>query len=135
MSEQIVRQFIAALEKLELSRDLDSIVAVFAETCEVGNIVAPEKFQGREGAREFWTKYRDTFGEVHSTFRNIITTDERAALEWTTAGTAANGEPVNYEGVSILEIEGDRVSRFQAYFDAGKLGAQVVEEKNQAASQ
>ena len=131
MSEQVAKQFIEALEKLELSRDVESIVAVFAEQCEVGNIIAPEKFQGREGAREFWTKYRDTFGEVHSTFRNIITTDGRAALEWTTAGTAANGEPINYEGVSILEIEADKVTRFQAYFDAGKLGEQVTNTDNE----
>jgi steroid delta-isomerase-like uncharacterized protein len=135
MSEQVAKRFIEALEKLETSRDLEAIVAVFSEGCEVGNIIAPEKFQGRERAREFWTKYRDTFGEMRSTFRNIIATDGRVALEWTTTGTAANGEPINYEGVSILEIEDEAVTRFQAYFDAGKLGEQVVEEKNQAASQ
>ena len=131
MSEQVVEQFIEALEKLEASRDVEAIVAVFAERCEVGNIIAPEKFQGREGARAVWMKYRDTFGEVRSTFRNVIATDGRAALEWTTAGTAANGEPINYEGVSILEIEGDKVTRFQAYFDAGKLGEQVTNTDNE----
>ncbi len=72
MSEQIADKFTEALGRLESGRDLETIAALFAENSEVGNVVAPEKFNGRDGAREFWTKYRDTFGEVHSTFRNII---------------------------------------------------------------
>ena len=78
-----------------------------------------------EGAREFRTKYRETFGEVRSTFRNRIVTPDRAALEWTTEGTTANGAPFSYEGVSILEIEGDLITRFRAYFDPEVLGRQI----------
>lgn len=128
MSEGVARKFIDALGKLEAERDVETIASVFAETAEVGNIISPEKFQGQAGAREFWTKYRDTFGRVRSEFRNIIATDNHAALEWTTDGTSTNGAPVKYDGVSILEIEGDKVSRFRAYFNAGELGQQIVDE-------
>jgi ketosteroid isomerase-like protein len=77
-------------------------------------------------AREFWgAKYRDTFGEVRSTFRNVFTTEGGAVLEWTTEGTANDGTPVNYDGVSILEIDGEQITRFRAYFDAGQLGRQL----------
>lgn len=126
MSEQTAARFIDALGRLEASRDVDAIVAVFADNCDVGNIIAPEKFSGREGAREFWTKYRDTFGEVRSTFRNRIIRDNHAALEWTTEGTSAGGAQVKYDGVSILEIEGEHVTRFRAYFNAEALGRQVA---------
>ncbi len=130
MSEQVAENFVQALRSLEESRDLEQIVALHAEEAEVGNIVAPEKFHGTQGAREFWTKYRDTFGEVRSTFRNRIITDSRAALEWTTEGTSGNGgEKINYEGVSILEIEGDKIKRFRAYFNAGALGQQIAKEQ------
>ncbi len=125
MAANIAEQFIEALEQLEETRELEVMVALYAEGSEVGNINAPEKFTGTEGAREFWTKYRDTFGEVRSTFRNRIITDTRAALEWTTEGTTANGAPFNYEGVSILELEGDRITRFRAYFDPEDLGQQI----------
>ncbi|MGI8654238.1 MAG: nuclear transport factor 2 family protein [Pyrinomonadaceae bacterium] len=128
MSQKIADKFIEALHKLEESRDLETITGVFAEDAEVGNIVAPEKFNGRGGAREFWTKYRDTFGEVHSTFRNIIVTDNSAALEWTTEGTTNGGAPIKYEGVSVLETKEDAITRFRAYFDAGNLGRQVAQE-------
>jgi ketosteroid isomerase-like protein len=128
MSQKIADKFIEALHKLEESRDLETITGVFAEDAEVGNIVAPEKFGGRDGAREFWTKYRDTFGEVRSTFRNVIVTDNCAALEWTTEGTTSGGAPIKYEGVSILEIKEEAITRFRAYFDAGDLGRQVAQE-------
>src|SRR5688500_8209825 len=127
MSEQMARRFIEALGRLEAERDLEPITALFAEGSETGNVTSPEKFQGREGAREFWgAKYRDTFGEVKSTFRNVFATEDRAALEWTTEGTAADGSPVSYDGVSILETDGEKITRFCAYFDAGGLGRQIL---------
>lgn len=129
MSEQLANKFVEALGKLEAARDLDAIVALFADECEVGNVVSPEKFRGREGEREFWgAKYRDTFGEVKSTFKNIFTTDDRAALEWTTEGTSVDGAPVRYDGVSIIETQGDAITRFCAYFDACNLGRQILQQ-------
>lgn len=127
MSEQLAERFIEALGRLEAERDLETITALFSDESEVGNVVSPEKFHGREGARDFWgSKYRDTFGEVRSTFRNVFATETRAALEWTTEGTAHDGTPVRYDGVSILETDGERVTRFRAYFDAGALGRQLT---------
>lgn len=134
MSQQIADKFVEALGKLEASRELEPLVAVFAGNCEVGNIVSPEKFHGRDGARKFWTTYRDTFGDVRSTFRNIFATENRAALEWVTEGTTSGGTAFKYEGVSILEIEGEQVTRFRAYFDAGELGQQVKQEQPAALS-
>jgi limonene-1,2-epoxide hydrolase len=125
MAANIAEQFIEALRALEERRELDMMVALYAEESETGNINAPEKFTGQTGAREFWTKYRETFGEVRSTFRNQIINDNRAALEWTTEGTTAGGAPISYEGVSILEIEGDHITRFRAYFDPEALGRQI----------
>jgi limonene-1,2-epoxide hydrolase len=127
MSEQTANRFIEALGRLEAERDAEPIVRLFAPECEVGNVVSPEKFRGREGAREFWgAKYRDTFGEVRSTFRNVFATEGGAVLEWTTEGTANDGTPVKYDGVSILEIDGEQITRFRAYFDAGQLGRQLT---------
>jgi ketosteroid isomerase-like protein len=127
MSEQLAQNFIEALGRLEAVRDLEAITALFADESEIGNVTSPEKFHGRVGAREFWgAKYRDTFGEVKSTFRNVFATSDRITLEWTTEGTAADGSPVSYDGVSILETDGERITRFRAYFDAGGLGRQIL---------
>ncbi len=125
MSEQIARRFIDALDRLESRGDAEPIVATFADDCEVGNVLAPERFHGHDGARKFWTEYREAFADVRSSFRNVVAADGRAALEWTTEGTSAAGEPFRYDGVSILEGAGERVTRFCAYFDAGALGRQL----------
>ncbi len=133
MAEHLADRFIDALRKLEEARDYDTIVSLYAEDSEVGNIVAPEKFTGTEGARKFWTNYRDTFGEAHSEFRNRITTHDRAALEWTTTGTTTGGATFEYDGVSLIEFAGDKITRFRAYFNAEALGRQVTPEQVGAA--
>ena len=99
MAVNTAKNFIDALGKLESERDLETIVNLFSEDCEVGNVVTDD---GDISPREFWTNYRNSFDEVRSTFRNEIITDKTAALEWTTRGTAGNGNKFEYEGVSIL---------------------------------
>jgi ketosteroid isomerase-like protein len=122
---EVTQRFIDALAALEREREVERIVGLFAPESEVGNIVSPRQFSGVEGARAFWEAYRDTFGEVTSTFRNVIVNDGRAALEWTTTGTSAAGAPISYEGVSILEMADGKITRFHAYFDPHDLGLQI----------
>ena len=126
MSQEVAERFAEALRRLEEDRDVEALVAIHTEDCDVGNVAVSETFSGHEGLREFWTGYRKTFGEMKSEFRNIFADDAgRAALEWTTQGTS-NGNTVSYDGVSILEIEGDKVSRFRAYFDPRRLTKQLA---------
>ena len=126
MSQELAERFAEALRKLEEDRDVEALVEIHTEDCDVGNVAVSTTFSGHEGLREFWTGYRDTFGEMKSEFRNIFADDEgRAALEWTTQGTS-DGNTVSYDGVSILEIQGDKVSRFRAYFDPRRLTEQLV---------
>jgi ketosteroid isomerase-like protein len=59
-------------------------------------------------------------------FSQRIITGDATALEWTTSGTSGEGHEFKYDGVSILETEGDKITRFHAYFDPNKLGKQIV---------
>ena len=127
MSKEVADKFIEALWKLEEDRDVEALVEIHTEDCEVGNVAVSRIFSGHEDLREFWTSYRNTFDEMKSEFRNVFADDAgRAALEWSTEGTS-NGNRVSYEGVSILEIESDKVSRFRAYFDPRRLTEQIVD--------
>ena len=126
MSKEVADNFVAALRKLEEEDDVEPLVEIHAKDCEVGNVSVPGTFRGHEGLREFWTSYRSTFGEMKSEFRNVFAAEDGAALEWTTEATS-NGDAVSYDGVSILEIEGGKVSRFMAYFDTRALASQVVD--------
>jgi len=132
MAENTAKKFIDALGKLESDRDLETICALFSEDCEVGNVVTDDK---NIGAKEFWNSYRETFDKVHSTFRNEIIADDVTALEWTTSGTNSDGHEFEYDGVSILEFDGERITRFHAYFNPNKLGKQIVaDDKTEAQS-
>jgi ketosteroid isomerase-like protein len=126
MSKEVAGNFVEALRLLEEDRDVEALVKIHTEDCEVGNVSVPGSFKGQDGLREFWTEYRKTFGEIKSTFRNVFATEEGAALEWTTEGTS-DGDSLSYAGVSILEIEGDKVRRFMAYFDTRDFTPQVVD--------
>ena len=126
MPREVADSFVEALWKLEEEEDVEPLIQVHTEDCEVGNVSVSGTFRGHEGLREFWTSYRSTFGEMKSEFRNVFATEDGAALEWTTEGTS-NGDRVSYDGVSILEIEGGKVRRFMAYFDTRDLAPQVVD--------
>ncbi len=132
MAENRAKNFIDALTKLEAERDLETICALFSEDSDIANVITEDSDRTID-AREFWQKYRDNFGEVKSTFRNQIVAGNTAALEWKTAGTSSEGKKFEYDGVSVLEFEGDRITRFRAYFDPNKLGRQIVEEKGRGA--
>ncbi len=123
MAKNTAKNFIDALNKLESDRDLETICGLFSEESEIGNVVTDDK---NIGAREFWNSYRETFDKVHSTFRNEIITDGVTALEWTTSGTNSDGHKFEYDGVSILETDSDKITRFHAYFNPNKLGKQIV---------
>jgi ketosteroid isomerase-like protein len=126
MSKEVAEGFVEALRKLEEEENIEPLVEIHTEDCEAGNVSVPGTFRGDEGLREVWRSYRSTFGEMRSEFRNVFATEDGAALEWTTTGTS-NGDSVSYDGVSILEIEGDKVRRFMAYFDTRDLAPQVVD--------
>ncbi|HLL06840.1 MAG TPA: nuclear transport factor 2 family protein [Myxococcaceae bacterium] len=121
------QRFVEALTKLEQSGEMEPLLALFAEDAQVSNVASSRVFTGLDGARQFWTEYKGVLARVKSTFRNMIESGDRVALEWETQGTAQNGAAVNYEGVSIIEWDGDRISRFYAYFDPGLLGREMTQ--------
>ncbi len=126
VSREVAEKFVEALRSLEEERDVDALVEIHTDNCDVGNVAVPRTFSGHDGLREFWTGYRDTFGEMRSEFRNVFADEAgHAALEWNTTGEA-NGKDVSYDGVSLLEIEDGKVSRFRAYFDPRSVSTQVV---------
>lgn len=124
MAHEISEKFVAALNELESNGDVEKIVALFADDAEINNVVTIENSHDLN-AKEFWTKYRENFGDVKSEFNNKIHGENSSALEWTTKGTNADGGEIEYEGVSILEVENDKITRFFAYFNPSKLGEQI----------
>ncbi len=97
LSKEVADSFVEALRELVEDRNVEALVEIHTEDCELGNVAVPETYRGHKGLREFWASYRSTFGEMKSEFRNVFATEERAALEWTTEGTS-NSNTFSYEG-------------------------------------
>lgn len=119
-ADGITARFIDALQRLERDGDVDALAGLYAADSVAGNVLRVDAFHGVDGAREFWSAYRDQFGEIASTFDNVIEGDGTAALEWSSKGTI-NGRPVEYRGVTVLEAGDGELRRTCAYFDPTAL--------------
>ena len=110
--------FIEALRELEETNDLERMVALFDDSAEISNPMDATPHHGRDGARRFWRTYRDSFEQIHSDFSRIVESDDAAMLEWTSRGVLRGDRPIDYSGVSVLELRDGKVRRFRTYFDA-----------------
>ena len=116
--------FISAIRSLERDRDVEPLVALYSEDCEVGNVHVSTRYRGQDGARRFWRAYRDTFGEVESSFTLMVAEPNTVSLEWSTRALV-KGEAIDYSGVTVLDLKDDHIVRSFAYFDPTGLGGQV----------
>jgi ketosteroid isomerase-like protein len=125
MAMERAQRFVDALARLEENGEVEPLLELFNDDAQVSNVASRRTFQGKDGARDFWREYKGMLRQVKSTFRNMIEAGDRVALEWESSGTAHNGAAVDYEGVSIIEWDGERISRFYAYFDPRVLGQEL----------
>ena len=111
--------FMTTLQQIEDSRDPEALVALFGEHAELLNLALTEPMKGMEGARKFWTNYLAAFEKIRSTFHHHLQTDDKAVMEWVSEGVmAGTGQPFNYRGISVVEYDGDKVSKFRTYYDS-----------------
>ena len=122
-------RFITRLHQVEKG-DADSIagmVDMFADDAELVNPMmqhGPGKGvrSGRGEIEQFWREYSESFRDISSEFIDVTTSDRSAGLFWQASGADKTGRPVQYEGVSLLELnDTGRIARFKAYFDSRQL--------------
>jgi ketosteroid isomerase-like protein len=118
MAEQLSRQFMSALEQAELTGALEQLMALFRDDAEALNLGRTEPAQGKDGVRDFWQAYLAAFREIRSEFTHVLDADSGSVLEWVSRGTLPDGSPIEYRGVSVLEIDGDKVRKFRTYYDS-----------------
>lgn len=117
MASDITKRFIAALQAAEKSKDAGPLAELFATDAELQSIEKREVARGTDGARQFWGEYLSAFESIRSEFGLVVEGDGGAFLEWTSTGALPTGKPVEYRGVSVLELDGDKVKKFRTYYD------------------
>lgn len=113
----LAKRFVAALDDLHRNRDVEPLIDLFADDATLTKVGMPRQERGKQGARAFWQQYRDVFGSIDASFRHTVTGDGVAFLEWTSDGTLSDGSDFRYDGVSVLEAQGDTIDAFRTYYD------------------
>jgi hypothetical protein len=52
MSKEVADKFVEALWKLEQKRDVEALVEIHTDDCDVGNVAVPRTFSGHDSLRE-----------------------------------------------------------------------------------
>lgn len=126
-SDALARRFVEALHALDAEGEaaVEAMTALFADEATVTNAAlrrAGTERRGRDAVRTFWTDYAHTFREARTEFRAVTTGGDAIGLFWTTRGRDAQGEPIEYDGASLLLLDGQgRIATFSGYFDPENL--------------
>lgn len=114
---ELTKHFIDALGRLHEGRDVEPLVELFSDDATLTKAGLPHQQRGADGARTFWTQYRDVFGDLSSDFSHTVTDDSIAYLEWSSTGTLRDGTDFSYDGVSVLEGDDQTITAFRTYYD------------------
>jgi len=134
MTQRAVYDFLEALRTLEQDGDVEPIAATFGSSCEIGTPLRREKLYGPKSARQFWLDYRGAFQRIDSTIHNIVMGDYGAAIEWTAEAVAVTGKPLHFHGITVIDVDGGKISRMRAYFEAEAVSGQAVTASQSAAA-
>ncbi|MEZ6089755.1 MAG: nuclear transport factor 2 family protein [Pirellulaceae bacterium] len=118
MTQNIASQFAKRLQKVEQTGDVQPLVEMFADNAELTNLGLQEPMQGEAGAERFWQMYLDQFDKIESQFSNVREDDSQALLEWESQGTLPGGAPIAYRGVSIFDVQDEKIVNFRTYYDS-----------------
>jgi ketosteroid isomerase-like protein len=125
--KEIADRFITELRAIEDgdASGVERIVELFADNAELTNPLIEREGtsrSGRDQIADFWREYNTTFKNIHSEFFDITASEHSAGLFWRSAGTNATGQPLEYEGVSLLVLdEAGKIARFKGYFDSRQI--------------
>ena len=122
MPSTITNDFMTTLQEAEKTHRETTLAALFSPDAEMQMMTGLIPGQPvAHSAEEFWRRYLHAFSSVESRFNHVCETGEEAILEWTSDAVLLNGCPIHYCGVSILEHDGEAITRFRTYFDSAAL--------------
>jgi ketosteroid isomerase-like protein len=114
-------RFVSALRALENELDLQPLVQLCSDDCEITNPLWGGGGMGGDAARRYWRQYLDRFQVVRTEFRSQVDGQSASALEWISSANLPDGHPVEFSGVTILLSKDSRITAMHVYFDPRPL--------------
>lgn len=118
MVTRLTDEFVRALARFEATGELEPLLALFHDDGEALTLGRTEPARGYDELEGFWRDYRAMFRGIRTEVAHVIEGESGAVLEWVSRGSLANGEPVTYKGVTVLETEAGRIRRCRTYYDS-----------------
>ncbi len=98
--------------------DVDSMVSVFAEDAVSQEPYGMPALEGPEAIRQFFQGLSGAFQTISFTRDRTHIAGNRAAVVWSANGTMADGTDVSFDGVDVVEFNGDgEIQRLWGYFE------------------
>ena len=121
ISDDRTRTFATALQTFEKDGDAAAFAALFAADAVTQRFDARNERHGE--VEQFWQEYRAQFESISTTFSDVVEGGDRAALEWTSEGSLADGRPLHYRGVTVVDFDGEKITKLSTYYDSAQFAA------------
>jgi ketosteroid isomerase-like protein len=121
ISDERARKFAAGLHDLDKDGDAAAFAALFADDAVTQRFDARGERRGE--VEQFWTEYRAQFQSITTTFYDVVEGGDRFALEWTSDATLSDGRPIQYRGVTVIDLDGDTITKLSTYYDSAQFAA------------
>ena len=121
ISDDRARSFASGLQTFEKDGDAAAFAALFADDAVTQRFDARGERRGE--VEQFWQEYRDQFDSISTTFYDVVEGSDRVALEWSSDATLTDGRPITYRGVTVIDLDGDKVSKLRTYYDSAQFAA------------
>ncbi len=121
ISDERARKFAAGLHDLDKNGDAAAFAALFADDAVTQRFDARGERRGE--VEQFWTEYRAQFQSITTTFYDVVEGGDRFALEWTSDATLSDGRPIQYRGVTVIDLDGDTITKLSTYYDSAQFAA------------
>ena len=119
ISDDRARSFADALQTFEKDGDAAALAALFADDAITQRLDARGERRGE--VEQFWQEYRAQFDSISTTFYDVVEGGDRVALEWTSDATLTDGRPLQYRGVTIVDLDGGKISKLRTYYDSAQF--------------
>jgi ketosteroid isomerase-like protein len=102
------------------SRDVDRIVAFFADDCTFLMARGPEadgrRVHGKDAVRQVLADRFKVITDMRWDHVDVFVAGSRAVSVWIVTGTGSDGEQLNYRGCDIYEFRGDKILNKDTYW-------------------
>jgi ketosteroid isomerase-like protein len=120
ISDDRARTFASALQTFEKDGDAAAFAELFTDDAVTQRLDARGERRGE--VEQFWQEYRAQFDSISTTFYDVVEGGDRVALEWTSDATLADGRPLQYRGVTIIDLDGDdKINKLRTYYDSAQF--------------